>query len=125
MTSAIKSELGMPAVWTEAFGVPVSAAATAAVGRSADGRGGVGGAADVAATPGSVAAAVPASAMPAKNLRRFKRFCARARAMLASCPLSIQGCPHKAAAMLIQRRGRRQGEQGEDVLSAPEAEATR
>ena len=39
MTSTMKSEPGVPSAFTATLGVPVSAAATAADGRSADGRG--------------------------------------------------------------------------------------
>src|SRR5882724_5446266 len=76
MTSTMKSEPGLPpSCRLISCGVPVSAAATAAFGRSADGRGlgvAVGESADVAAFTSLGADAVtaaPATATPAKNLR--------------------------------------------------------
>jgi hypothetical protein len=67
----MKSEPGMPAGFAEIRGVSVSAAATAADGRKADGRGAfsiIGGFAALALSDEALAA--PASATPARNLRR-------------------------------------------------------
>src|SRR5262245_43868526 len=71
ITSTMKSEPGMPAGFAEICGVPVSAAATAAEGRNADGRGAFSMIGEVAAlAPSEVALAAPANATPARNLRR-------------------------------------------------------
>src|SRR5262245_39196289 len=70
ITSTMKSEPGMPAGFAEICGVPVSAAATAAEGRNADGRGAFSMIGEVAALAPSEALAAPANATPARNLRR-------------------------------------------------------
>src|SRR5262249_24223931 len=77
MTSTMKSDPGTPlSLSTSSLGVPVSAAATAADGRSADGRGAgapVGCVTSPVAAPaacGATALAAPASATPVRNLRR-------------------------------------------------------
>src|SRR5882762_11819773 len=76
MTSTMKSEPATPPIRASSFGVPVSAAATFMVGASAEGsRAGAAsdGVADVAAfaTGGVTAVAAPATATPARNLRRL------------------------------------------------------
>src|SRR4029079_19310310 len=71
MTSTIKSDAGTPAGFAEIWGASVSAAATAADGRNADGREAFslrGGGAAFALTGDAFAA--PARATPARNLRR-------------------------------------------------------
>src|SRR5215467_11199055 len=76
MTSTMKSDPSGPTAFANSLGVPVSAAAIWALGRSADGR--RGGVAAVSAT-GAVAAwtcadaavAAPVRAAPAMNLRRL------------------------------------------------------
>src|SRR4029077_4076152 len=108
MTSTMKSELGMPPACMEGCGVAVSAAASTALGRSADGRGEVGGtdgatALDASAASGALAA--PVTATPARNLRRFNRVCDSSRAMSAS--VQYRGSEPDAAravqmAMLVQ-----------------------
>src|SRR5262245_21837497 len=74
MTSTMKSDPSGRLVRASSFGVPVSAAARRAVGGSADGRGGAAGgvcAGVAAAAPvGGAALAAPATATPARNLRR-------------------------------------------------------
>src|SRR5262245_49194441 len=72
MTSTMKSDPAGPLVWGIGGGVPVSAATMRAVGGKADGsRGGgvVDGAAGAAA--GATVVAAPATATPARNLRRL------------------------------------------------------
>src|SRR6267154_3830724 len=76
ITSTMKSEPGTPPIRGSSFGVPVSAAATCILGGSADGRrrgSALGEVAGVAAfaTGGVTAVAAPATATPARNLRRF------------------------------------------------------
>src|ERR1700722_866696 len=78
MTSTMKSEPSGPSAFPAAFGMPVSAAATCALGRSADGRrAGVsetsapGAVAARAASCGDTAPAAPATATPAMKLRRL------------------------------------------------------
>jgi hypothetical protein len=74
MTSTMKSEPATPPIRGKSFGVPVSAAATCIDGGSADGRG-AGAALDDVVAPcaagGLTAVAAPATATPAKNLRRL------------------------------------------------------
>src|ERR1700738_5312065 len=76
MTSTMKSEPGTPPIRGNSFGVPVSAAATCIEGGSADARG-AGASLDALAsvapfaTGGVTAVAAPATATPAKNLRRL------------------------------------------------------
>src|SRR5712692_8637238 len=76
MTSTMKSEPGTPLTRDNSFGVAVSAAATCMVGGSADGRRGTAAleteacVAAVAAGDATVVAA-PATATPARNLRRL------------------------------------------------------
>src|SRR5215472_3315573 len=111
MTSSIKSELGIPPDCTDTCGVPVSAAAIAAVGRSAEGRGAAGiiGAEALALSIGNCALAAPVSATPARNLRRFNR--ARTRAISASCDAGprIRHPRTRQMTMLVQPRERRYG----------------
>jgi hypothetical protein len=76
ITSTMKSEPATPPIRGSSFGVAVSAAATCILGGSADGRRGgsaFGKVAGVApfATGGVTAVAAPATATPARNLRRF------------------------------------------------------
>ena len=76
MTSTMKSEPGTPPIRDDSFGVPVSAAATCIVGGSAEGRGAGAAPGEVAgvapfATGGVTAVAAPATATPARNLRRL------------------------------------------------------
>src|SRR5215831_13693089 len=88
MTSTMKSEPGTPPMRGSSFGVAVSATATCMVGGSAEGRRGgafVGALAVVAAPAGGVTAvAAPATATPARNLRRLTsgRGCLRAMEFL-------------------------------------------
>src|SRR5215472_18117166 len=78
MTSTMKSEPGTPPMREvdNSFGVPISAAATCAVGGSAEGiRGAAPVEALVAALAGGTAVAPLATATPAKNLRRLTAAC--------------------------------------------------
>src|SRR5215831_17642874 len=97
MTSTMKSEPGTPPMRDadNSFGVPVSAAATCIVGGNAEGR--RGGAlmdafAVVAAfaAGGATAVAAPATATPARNLRRLTsgRGCFRAMELLRRLSVS-------------------------------------
>src|SRR5260221_10481667 len=74
MTSTMKSEPGTPPIRGSSFGVAVSAIATCMVGGSADGRRGALMDASVAAAAfaagGASGVFTPASAAPARNLRR-------------------------------------------------------
>src|ERR1700676_5068919 len=70
MTSTMKSEPSGPAVFANSVGVPVSAAAIWALGRSADGRGDEAVAAR-ASFCGDTAVAAPVTATPAMNFRRL------------------------------------------------------
>src|SRR5882757_5911121 len=98
MTSTMKSEPGLPpSCPLISCGVPVSAAAILAVGGSAEGRGGgaTGVSAEVAANvaalaPDGAVTAAPATATPAKNLRRLNLVCESSRAM----PVSYRFQPH-------------------------------
>jgi hypothetical protein len=72
----MKSDPGTPPIRGSSFGVAVSAAATCILGGSADGRRGGSALGEVAgvaafATGGVTAVAAPATATPARNLRRF------------------------------------------------------
>src|SRR5262245_13002370 len=74
ITSTMKSEPSRPCAAGSAFGVPVSAATVCALGGSADGsRAEAAPTVGVApfATGGVAAVAAPATATPARNLRRF------------------------------------------------------
>src|SRR5260370_42139888 len=77
ITSIMKSEPATPPMRGSSFGVPVSAAATCQVGGSAEGTRAGGAALGVvavvaaSATGGVTAVAAPATATPAKNLRRL------------------------------------------------------
>src|SRR5277367_2351284 len=78
MTSTMKSDPGCPSDFVSSFGVPVSAAATWALGRNADGRragasvrSAAGAFAASAASCGDTAVAAPATATPAMKLRRL------------------------------------------------------
>src|SRR5262245_3663153 len=85
MTSTMKSEPGTPPMreLDSSFGVPLSAAATCIVGGSAEGRRGAAlVAAVVAACAGDTAVAAPATAAPARNLRRLTSGCFRAMGFL-------------------------------------------
>src|SRR5262249_18222573 len=87
MTSTMKSEPGTPPIRGSSFGVAVSATATCMVGGSAEGRRGALADASVAAelaTGGPSAVVAPATAAPAKNLRRLTsgRGCFRAMGFL-------------------------------------------
>src|SRR5260221_14296794 len=88
MTSTMKSAPGPPPIRGSSFGVAVSAIATCVVGGSADGRRGAVMDASVAAAAfaagGASAVVAPASAGPAKNLRRLPsgRGCFRAMGFL-------------------------------------------
>src|ERR1700688_2551110 len=114
MTSTMKSEPGVPSACTDTFGAPVSAAATAAEGRSAEGRmAAVGAAAEVAAlaaSSGGAALSAPVTATPARNLRRSNLVRESARSMPASHTLAYND------GMLIQRQIGRHGAIG---ISAP------
>src|SRR5438093_7409577 len=72
ITSTMKSEPGTPPTRGRSFGVEVSAAATAAVGGSAEGRGVAASAvgASAARATGVMAVAAPAATTPVRNLRR-------------------------------------------------------
>src|SRR5262245_30422612 len=98
----MKSDPGMPAGFAEIWGVPVSAAATAAEGRNADGRGAFSMAGGVAAlAPSNVELAAPANATPARNLRRS--ILERAIATSIACPhccLRQQGQGNVSAAAI-------------------------
>src|SRR5262250_2305848 len=84
MTSTMKSEPGTPPIRGSSFGVAVSATATCMVGGSAEGRRGALMDASVVvaafAAGGASAVVAPATAAPAKNLRRLTsgRGCFRA-----------------------------------------------
>src|SRR2546421_12673628 len=71
----MKSEPGTPPIRGSSFGVPVSAAATCMVGGSAEGRRAGAAAVDVAGVApfatGATVVAAPATATPARNLRRL------------------------------------------------------
>jgi len=87
MTSTMKSEPGTPPIRGSSFGVAVSATATCMVGGNAEGRrGGLMDASVVAAfaTGGASAVVAPATAAPARNLRRLTsgRGCFRAMGFL-------------------------------------------
>src|SRR5262245_9961164 len=75
MTSTMKSEPGAPLIRDSSFGVAVSAAATCMLGGSAEGRragaasGAIAGVAPFAT--GATVVAAPATATPARNLRRL------------------------------------------------------
>src|SRR5882724_1555954 len=73
MTSTMKSEPATPPIRGSSFGIPVSAAATCIEGGSADGSraGAAPGVVAAFATGGVTAVAAPATATPAKNLRRL------------------------------------------------------
>src|SRR6266851_9555114 len=76
MTSTMKSDPGTPPTRGNSFGVAVSAAATCMVGGSADGRrataaSGVEAAVAALAAGDAAVAAAPATATPARNLRRL------------------------------------------------------
>src|SRR5216684_4825813 len=73
MTSTMKSDPATPPIRDSSCGVPVSAAATCMVGGSAEGRAGLAPVAVVApfAAGGVTAVAAPATATPARNLRRL------------------------------------------------------
>src|SRR6266511_1038381 len=78
MTSTMKSEPGTPPMreLDSSFGVPLSAAAICIVGGSAEGRRGAALVdAVVAACAGGTAVAAPATATPARNLRRLTSGC--------------------------------------------------
>src|SRR5690242_6085907 len=80
----MKSEAGLPCACFGASGVPISALATAALGRSAEGRdGGVAAGVSFACT-GATALAAPATATPVRKLRRLTACSARLRAMVVS-----------------------------------------
>jgi hypothetical protein len=119
----MKSEPGLPLSCLISGGVPVSAAATTALGRRADGRGleaAAGESVEVAALAtlgeGAVAAA-PATATPAKNLRRLNLVRDSERAMPAShCFQTLMPVlPEQSSgerlvgAMLVQRQVSRYG----------------
>src|ERR1700704_3587608 len=89
MTSTMKSDPGRPLSRLISGGVPVSAAAMAALGRSAEGRGltAAGASTEVTALApldGGTALAAPATATPAKNLRRLNLGRDSSRAMPVS-----------------------------------------
>src|SRR6516225_3189761 len=95
MTSTMKSEPGTPPMRGSSFGVAVSATATCMVGGSAEGRRGgalAGALAVVAALAagGVTALAAPATATPARNLRRLTsgRGCFRVMEFLRRLSLS-------------------------------------
>src|SRR5712691_1094576 len=76
MTSTMKSEPGTPPIRGNSFGVAVSAAATCMVGGNAEGSRAGAALVEVAcvaafATGGVTAVATPATATPARNLRRL------------------------------------------------------
>src|SRR5215468_2943245 len=80
MTSTMKSEPGTPPMRGNSFGVWVSAAATCIEGGNADGTRAGAAAGAVAwvaavATGGVTAVAAPATAAPARNLRRLTSGC--------------------------------------------------
>src|SRR5262249_49038321 len=87
MTSTMKSEPGTPPMRGSSFGVAVSATATCMVGGSAEGRRGALTDPSVAgafAAGGASAVVAPATAAPARNLRRLTsgRGCFRAMGFL-------------------------------------------
>src|SRR5262245_21050444 len=99
MTSTMKSEPGTPPMREvdNSFGVPISAAATCAVGGSAEGiRGAAPVEALVAAFAGGTAVAPLATATPAKNLRRLTAAC--------ECLRLIYFLPSHAAPLRGRRR---------------------
>src|SRR5262249_34356602 len=99
MTSTMKSEPGTPPMRDvdNSFGVPVSAAATCAVGGSAEGaRAGALVEAVGAALAGGAALAAPATATPARNLRRLTAAC--------ECLRLIYFLPSHAAPLRGRRR---------------------
>src|SRR5215468_4607791 len=72
MTSTMKSEPATPPIRGNSFGVWVSAAATCMLGGNAEGRRAGAASVEVAAlATGFAAVAAPATATPARNLRRF------------------------------------------------------
>src|SRR2546430_5817263 len=87
MTSTMKSDPSDPCARGSSFGIVDSAAATAAEGGSTDGRGADAPTDDVAAAVpfgGVTALAAPATATPARNLRRFTLGCVSSRAIVGS-----------------------------------------
>src|SRR6266487_1285914 len=104
MTSTMKSEPGTPPMreLDSSFGVPLSAAAICIVGGSAEGRRGTASVgAVVAACAGGTAVAAPATAAPARNLRRLSSGCGCFRAMRR---LPLLSCAALSCAACRQRR---------------------
>src|SRR3981081_4627051 len=109
----MKSEPSGPAVFANSFGVPVSAAAIWALGRSADGRddgavtatGATGAVAARASPCGDTAVAAPVTATPAMKLRRltFAPLSLRAESFLDMCSSLIT--PQQEAIHPFARRG--------------------
>src|SRR5436305_10668127 len=85
ITSTMKSEPGTPPIRGSSFGVPVSAAATCIVGGSAEGRRTGAASVDVVGVAplatGATVVAAPATATPARNLRRLTSGCESFRLM--------------------------------------------
>src|ERR1039458_7615166 len=86
ITSTMKSEPGVPLVFSRTWGTPVSVAATRAVGGSTDGRLALGASVgvEVSATAGATADAAPATATLVRNLRRSTPDTGLLLAMMAS-----------------------------------------
>src|SRR6266545_381491 len=104
ITSTMKSEPGTPPMREvdNSFGVPLSAAAICIVGGSAEGRRGTASVgAVVAACAGGTAVAAPATAAPARNLRRLSSGCGCFRAMRR---LPLLSCAALSCAACRQRR---------------------
>src|SRR5262245_47793936 len=101
MTSTMKSEPAGPLACGNAGGTPVSAAATAPEGGNAEGRrgsGSLGDVAEVAALAGVTAVAAPATATPARNLRRSTLACRSSRDIVA--PFLLTGAPWRRRSVM-------------------------
>src|ERR1700723_2771856 len=101
MTSTMKSDPSGPSALPGVFGTPVSAAATCAFGRRADGRGAgvleisaTGAVAACAASCDDTAPAAPATATPAMKLRRLT-FGPLAFGPLAFGPFAFEPVPRR------------------------------
>src|SRR5262245_56060019 len=118
MTSTMKSDPSGPAAFANSFGVPVSAAAIWAFGRSAEGsRAGSasvvapGAAAACAGSCGDTAVAAPVKATPAINLRRLKSrpFTAEPCGLLSLLAIGSSFCGPRAGRGQCDRFARRYG----------------
>src|SRR5262245_55000258 len=120
ITSTMKSEPGTPPMRGNSFGVPVSAAATCQVGGSAEGTRAGGAAVGVvlvvaaSAAGGVTAVAAPATATPARNLRRLTSgrgpFRAESFAIMELLPSAFIGDLHRRSSWAIVVLGRPQGD---------------